>query len=113
MTEDHELIDDALALHTIVTMGTEFWAIGKHGEPLEGLVWRERKTGKIAKGAPPFFERRCGFCGEQATPDGHDPCIANLPGVTNACCGHGIDEGYVQFENGVVIRGWFDHIRDG
>lgn len=37
-------------------------------------------------------------------------CVINLPGVTNACCGHG-DPGasYIQFSNGVTIRG-FDQI---
>lgn len=38
--------------------------------------------------------------------NGHDPCIANLPGITDACCGHG-KEGYLGFENGIVIRGKF------
>jgi hypothetical protein len=42
---------------------------------------------------------------------GHDPCIANLPGVVAACCGHaaltagGFDGCYVEFENGTVLRG--------
>lgn len=36
----------------------------------------------------------CGYCGEQLDPsvgwwEAHDPCIANLPGVRAACCGHG------------------------
>lgn len=27
-----------------------------------------------------------------------DPCLGELPGVANACCGHGVEEGcYVQF----------------
>jgi hypothetical protein len=34
----------------------------------------------------------------------HDPCIANLPGVLFACCGHGVGRGYVAFENGITIR---------
>lgn len=39
-----------------------------------------------------------------------DPCLGMLPGVSNACCGHGVPgEAYVQFENGVVIRG-FDKV---
>lgn len=51
---------------------------------------------------------RCPKCNKRATWDRHDPCIANLPGVKNACCGHGVDEGYIQFENGVTIRGIFE-----
>lgn len=33
--------------------------------------------------------RFCPRCAQRPTEDGHDPCIANLPGVRNACCGHG------------------------
>lgn len=29
----------------------------------------------------------CPHCGQARM--GHDPCISNLPGVVNACCGHG------------------------
>jgi hypothetical protein len=29
-----------------------------------------------------------------------DPCLGKLPGVANACCGHGVKPGYVCFENG-------------
>lgn len=53
---------------------------------------------------------RCTKCNKSATKDGHDPCIANLHGVINACCGHGHDQGYVMFENGITIRGVFDHV---
>jgi hypothetical protein len=39
-----------------------------------------------------------------------DPCLGVLPGVSYACCGHGVAEKtYIAFENGVVIRA-FDRI---
>ena len=42
--------------------------------------------------------RSCGVCGEWPTDKEHDACIPNLPGVMNACCGHGNEEeAYVQF----------------
>src|SRR3954462_3208827 len=50
---------------------------------------------------------KCKRCGLARTPKGHDPCIANLPGVVFACCGHGENQAYVVFENGVCIRGHF------
>jgi hypothetical protein len=59
-----------------------------------------------------YHQRPCKKCGLFKTPEGHDPCIANLDGVRNACCGHGVTEGYVQFDNGLVIRGYFDHLKD-
>lgn len=50
----------------------------------------------------------CGKCGRYPTiPDGHDACLGTLGTVLNACCGHGLAEGYIQFSNGVIIRGHF------
>lgn len=55
----------------------------------------------------------CGLCGQPCgryewTDDGDiDPCLGYLPGVTNACCGHGNPgEAYVIFENGIALRGF-------
>lgn len=39
-----------------------------------------------------------------------DPCLGHLPGVRYACCGHGVDHGYIFFENGVIVRGSFELI---
>jgi hypothetical protein len=50
----------------------------------------------------------CKLCGELPTPEGHDPCITNLPGVTSECCGHGRRKGYALFETGQTITGYFD-----
>lgn len=48
--------------------------------------------------------RTCGKCGIESKDD-IDPCLGKLPGVSNACCGHGIPgESYIQFNNGVTIR---------
>lgn len=50
--------------------------------------------------------RPCVKCGgDPNKTDGHDPCIAGLPGVRNACCGHGIDEAYIEFDDGRVAHG--------
>lgn len=46
----------------------------------------------------------CNNCHQVRTPEGHDPCIANLPGVLFACCGHGIETGYIKFEDGRCLR---------
>jgi len=51
--------------------------------------------------------RPCGHCGLKNTPEGHDACLGELPGVMNACCGHGERrESYIQFTNGVTVRGF-------
>lgn len=53
--------------------------------------------------------RPCKKCGStESSNEGHvDECLGQLPGVTNACCGHGAAEGsYICFENGVTIVGF-------
>ena len=43
--------------------------------------------------------RPCGYCTLPNRADGHDACLGELPGVRNACCGHGRPgEAYVQME---------------
>lgn len=48
-------------------------------------------------------DRPCVRCGKMPTEEGHDHCIANLPGVQYACCGHGVEDGYVKLYDGQVI----------
>ncbi len=52
--------------------------------------------------------RVCRKCLEPNLPgEDHDPCLGLLPGVLNACCGHGERKNsYIQFENGVTVRGF-------
>lgn len=54
----------------------------------------------------------CDHCKRPRTADGHDPCIAHLPGVKFACCGHGKSPGYVVFNDGRVLRGFFEGLGD-
>lgn len=50
--------------------------------------------------------RSCGACSLPNRPDGHDACLGELPGVINACCGHGQEtQAYVQFANKDIVRG--------
>lgn len=73
-------------------------------------VWRFSDTSERTDEA--WEDRPCGVCDKHQTPEGHDPCLGTLPGVRNACCGHGVRESaYIQFENGAVIRG-FDVIEN-
>lgn len=48
----------------------------------------------------------CPVC-KKLPADHCDPCLGKLPGVINACCGHGLKKGYVKFENGIKIEGHF------
>lgn len=50
--------------------------------------------------------RPCAHCESNDVKD-HDVCLGTLPGVANACCGHGDrSRAYIQFTNGVIIRGF-------
>lgn len=55
---------------------------------------------------PEDLNRDCGYCGKPQTPEGHDGCLSTLPGLMNACCGHGVEaEAYVQYLNGESVSG--------
>ncbi len=63
------------------------------------VVFHRARVGVVSK-------RRCTACFITERPDGHDPCLGELPGVMNACCGHGDDSGaYVQLIGGRCVRG--------
>lgn len=68
-------------------------------ENLDDWIYADDKT--IVRYNP----RSCPRCGHMPTEEGYDYCLGKLPGVLNACCGHGVEEGYIQFENGIEIRG--------
>ena len=57
-----------------------------------------------------WLKRPCGYCDAADTPEGYDGCLGYLPGVRNACCGHGEwATAYIQFTKGLTIRGIVAH----
>lgn len=51
--------------------------------------------------------RACIKCGKWSGDGEVDECLGVLPGVDNACCGHGVpDQSYIRFTNGVTVRGF-------
>jgi hypothetical protein len=66
------------------------------------MDWRSHRIvydDGVAVPAVASDRRPCRRCHLPPTIKGHDPCIADLPGVRFACCGHGFQEGYVMFED--------------
>jgi len=64
-----------------------------HAMHYDGERWRYDDTGEPTEGSP----RPCGYCNLPDREDGHDACLGELPGVDNACCGHGRPgDAYVQ-----------------
>lgn len=52
-------------------------------------------------------DRPCKRCGAIMNDHEPDRCLGNLPGVDNACCGHGVRESsYIRFTNGLVVEGF-------
>jgi hypothetical protein len=74
-------------------------------------MWCYADTGQRA--GVGYEVRPCKKCGkrfQRSNAGEPDPCLGVLPGVDNACCGHGVrSEAYIQFTNGTVVRG-FDKI---
>ena len=81
-----------------------------------GNAWRGHEMVKDDAGAWRYYDSRqlvsdnprrpCGHCGRPETAEGHDGCLGILPGVANACCGHGAEsEAYVQYADGTSLSG--------
>ena len=83
----------------------ETYAVYYYGRPVKWDAdqgkYRYVDTGEFSWEVP---HRPCPKCNEVPTEEGHDPCIANLPGVKFACCGHGVEQGYITFEDNRTIR---------
>jgi hypothetical protein len=52
-------------------------------------------------------KRNCGACGAaRPATEAPDPCLGTLPGIYNACCGHGFREyAYLQWPDGTRVGG--------
>ena len=48
-------------------------------------------------GEPVDTNRPCAKCGKLPTPEGYDACVGFVPGAKSACCGHGVEKGYVKW----------------
>jgi len=65
--------------------------------------WRYTDTKQPVESLP---GRDCGHCGKPPTAEDHDACLGTLPGVVNACCGHGeVKSAYVDFDDGRRLSG--------
>jgi len=60
-------------------------------------VWRYADGTAVPSN--PACERPCAQCGLPPTPVGDDGCLGHIPGVASACCGHGVERGYIVWES--------------
>lgn len=50
----------------------------------------------------PISKRPCPQCHQLPTKEGHDACLGHLKGVRSACCGHGVEDGYIVWEHAPI-----------
>lgn len=58
----------------------------------DGINWRYTDNDKIFDDSRP-----CKKCGKYPTKEGYDACLGYIDGAIAACCGHGVEKGYVKF----------------
>lgn len=54
-------------------------------------VWKFADNQKPVEGGRP-----CRRCGRWPTKEGYDACLGYISGAKHACCGHGVEEGFIK-----------------
>jgi hypothetical protein len=81
------------------------WLRGALATPKGGTHEYLGKYTEQTEGRAGYIVDVCHRCGLSPTRKGHDPCLADLPGVINACCGHGVTFAYATLSNGFCLMG--------
>jgi hypothetical protein len=82
----------------------EWWRRGHRIVRFADGRWRWAATGRFLIMGAHASDPPCTVCHLPPTPEGHDPCLGRLEGVTSACCGHGgVVEGYRVLEDGTRV----------
>lgn len=67
----------------------------------DGYLWRYSDTNLEIDN-----NKTCVRCGRSANTDGSDACIGHIDGAISACCGHGVEDGYVKMCNHKTTSGF-------
>ena len=59
--------------------------------------WRYSDNNEIVNN-----DRPCKKCGHGPTIEGYDACLGYIEDALHACCGHGVEKGYVVYANKTV-----------
>ena len=82
-------------------MGAVSWRRGYEVEWNEtASEWCYRDTGDVAD-----YDRPCIKCEEMPTQEGYDACLGHVEGVISACCGHGVWEGAIMYDDALEEGG--------
>jgi len=60
-------------------------------------IWRYSDDNSIAVENKITCERPCARCEKLPTIEGYDACLGHVEGAIHACCGHGVEEGYIVY----------------
>lgn len=63
----------------------------------EDNQWHYTDNDEIAS-----IERPCKRCGCKPTKEGYDACLGHIDGAIHACCGHGVEKGYIMYPDKTV-----------
>ncbi|MFA7218065.1 MAG: hypothetical protein WC057_05640 [Dehalococcoidales bacterium] len=63
------------------------------------IIYKNNEWVYADNGESANIERPCIKCGCMPTKEGYDACLGYIEGATSACCGHGVEEGYVVYKN--------------
>ena len=63
-------------------------------------VWKYLDDNSIFDDSKP-----CAKCRKHPTEEGYDACLGYVPGIKNACCGHGVNPVYFQRNERKTING--------
>lgn len=61
-------------------------------------TWRYADTDEIFDDSRP-----CKKCGCMPTKEGYDACLGHIKGAKHACCGHGVQEGYIIYNDDIDL----------
>ena len=59
--------------------------------------WRYSDNNEIVNN-----DRPCKKCGHGPTIEGYDACLGYIEDALHACCGHGVEKGYIVYANKTV-----------
>lgn len=62
------------------------------------IYWDNNKWRYEDNNLPINYERPCKRCGQVPTKEGYDACLGYIEGASSACCGHGVQEGYIKLK---------------
>jgi len=72
----------------------------EYGKQLKDTASKPLKPWEGVANVTGQIQDNCNHCGLKRGIDGYDPCIGELKGAKNACCGHGnVNSAYVQFDH--------------